>query len=184
MTKVINSEQKTIPAGILHGIEAFYYEGEKWVIANGSVKSFHECDSTIQQPIWRAFLSDKKSLAYIAKMGITKASEVFDTWYRCVVGGLDHIPDFGARFTPDAYNNMCADTHCSHRGQLCSCAVGLKNYEVETLAALKHGESLQQTAPRLCVSLPGMKSRIERIKEKLQVPNMAALMVKTTELGI
>lgn len=184
MTKVINSEQKTILAGILHGIEAFYYEGEKWVIANGSVKRFHECNSTVQQPIWRAFRKDEKSLAYIAKMGITKASEVFETWYRCVVGGLDHVPDFGHVLIPDAYNNMCADTHCPHRGHLCSCEVGLKNYEVETLAALKNGESLEQTAPKLCVSLPGMKSRVERIKEKLHVPNMAALMVRTTELGI
>ncbi|HET6558104.1 MAG TPA: hypothetical protein VFG54_12370 [Prolixibacteraceae bacterium] len=186
MTKLQQKQTQNIPAGIFSpGIEAFWHDDDKWVIAHGSVRRFHECDSSIQQPIWKAFMADKESLAYIAKMGIRKASEVFDTWYRCVIGGLDHVPDFdNDKLTPDVYNNMCGDFACPHRGRLCSRAAGLKNYEVQTLFALKSGDSLERTASFLCVSLPGMKSRVEKIKEKLEVPNMAALMARTAELGI
>jgi len=184
-SKVTKTDKSPIPAGIFSGIEAFYHEGEKWVIAHGTTYRFHEAPSTIQQQIWKAFTADKQSLAYIAKMGITKASETFETWYRCVIGGLDSVPDIlNGQLTADAYNNMCSDMNCPHRGRLCSCAVGLKNYEVATIAALKNGESLERTASQLCVSLPGMKSRVEKIKEKLHVPNMAALMAFSATIGI
>lgn len=174
-----------IPAGIFSGIEAFYHEGQKWVIANGSTNRFHDCDSSVQQPIWKAFLNDKQSLAYLSRIGVKKASEAFDRWYQCVIGGLDHVPDFhNDKLTPDAYNNLCADMQCPHRGRLCSRATGLKNYEVETLVALKHGKSIEDTASDLCISFPGMRSRVEKIKEKLNVSNMAALMAVTVEIGI
>lgn len=177
--------QTKIPAGIFSGTEAFWHNGQKWVIANGSTKLFYECDSTIQQPIWRAFLADKQSHAYLKKIGITKASEAFDRWYRCVVGGLDHVPDFDkGKFTPDTYNNMCADHSCPHRGRLCSRATGLKNYEVETITALIKGTSLEQSASDICVSLPGMKSRVEKIKIKMDCANMAALMYQSAKIGI
>jgi len=176
--------RNNIPAGFFSGTEAFWHENEKWVIADGTVKRFEDCDSRIKQPIWKAFIADQTSLAYLAKMGVTKATETFDRWYRCVIGGLDHVPDFGKTFTPDSYNNMCSDMQCPHRGRLCSRAVGLKNYEVQTLAAIKQGKSLELTASELCVSFPGMKSRVEKIKEKLHVLNMAALMARTVEIGI
>ena len=73
---------------------------------------------------------------------------------------------------------------CPHRGRLCSCATGLKNYEVETLAALEFGESMENAASHLCVSMHTIKSRVEKMKEKLHAPNMAALMAITANLGI
>jgi len=184
-TKVTKTDKSPIPAGIFSGIEAFYHEGEKWVIAHGTTYSFHEAPSTIQQQVWKAFTADKKSLAYLTKMGLTKHREVFERWYKCVIGGLDSIPDLvDDKLTPDAYNNMCSDLHCPHRGRLCSCITGLKNYEVATIVALRNGESMERAASKLCVSLPGMKSRVEKIKEKLQVPNMAALMAFSANIGI
>jgi hypothetical protein len=174
-----------LPAGIFDGIEAFWYRGEKWVIANGKVELFHESPPVVQQTIVNAFMDDSKSIAYLSKMGLKKFTEAFETWYRCVVGGIDTVADLDTnRFTPDAYNNMCTDFECPHRGKLCSQATGLKNYECETLAALKNGKSMEATASLLYVSLAGMKSRVEKIREKLNAPNMASLMVKTVELGI
>lgn len=174
-----------VPAGIFSGTEAFWHEGEKWVIAHGTIKRFDDCDSSIQQPIWRAFLADKQSHAYLAKIGINKASETFDRWYRCVVGGLDHTPDLlNDKFTPDAYNNMCADMQCPHRGRLCSRASGLKNYEVETLNALKSARNMEQAANAVHVSLPAMKSRISKLHEKFDVTNSVALMATASQLGI
>lgn len=174
-----------IPAGIFSGIEAFWYEGEKWVIAHGTTYRFHEAPSTIQQPIWKAFFNDKKSLAYLAKIGLSKHSEVFDRWYRCVVGGLDHVPDFqNDKLTPDAYNNMCGDLQCPHRGRLCSREAGLKNIEVETLTALKTAKNMNQAAEAVHISLPAMKSRIAKMHFNLDVPNTVVLMAIAGELGI
>ena len=185
MAKLEQKTQNQMPAGIFNGIEAFWYENEKWVIANGEVKRFHECDSSIQQPIWRAFMADKQSLAYIAKLGITKSSEVFETWYRCVVGGLDHVPDFlNGKFTPDFFNNTCPDLACPHRGRLCSRAAGLKNFEVETLKALKSASNMKAAAEMVHVSLPAMKSRISKLHEKFNVSNSVALMARANEIGI
>ena len=173
-----------IPAGIFSGIEAFWYDSEKWVIAHGTTYPFHEAPSTIQQQIWKAFYNDKQSLAYLAKIGLSKHSEVFDRWYRCVVGGLDHIPDFGKMLIPDAYNNMCADTHCPHRGRLCSRESGLKSIEVETITALKSARNMEQAADAIHISLPAIKSRIEKMHEKFQVTNSVAMMARASELGI
>lgn len=184
MPKIQHISEQIVPAGIFSGTEAFWHKSEKWVIAHGNTKRFDECDSSIQQPILRAFMSDKQSLSYIAKIGITKFSEVFDRWYRCVVGGLDHVPDFDLKFTPDSYNNMCADLQCPHRGRLCSRATGLKSHEVETLYALKSARNMEHAAESIHVSLPAIKSRIALMHEKLQVTNSVAMMARAAELGI
>jgi len=184
-TKVTNSMRSPIPAGIFSGIEAFYHNDEKWVIANGITQRFHESPSSVQQPIWKAFMADKQSLAYLAKMGITKASEAFDMWYKCVIGGLDHIPDLlNGKLIPDAYNNMCTESNCPHRGRLCSRAIGLKNYEVETIHSLMQGKSLEQTAKSLFLSVPAIKSRVSKLHEKFDVKNTVALIAMATELGV
>ena len=182
---VFNPKQQLVPAGLIMGIEAFWYNSEKWVIANGTTSRFEDASPSVQQAIAKAFQQDTESIAYLAKMGYTKFTETFEKWYQCVVGGLDNIPDFdNGKLKADAFNNMCHDQNCPHRGRLCSRASGLKDYEVETLSALKLGESIPQTAKRLCISEAGMKSRLNIIKGKLHAPNMASLMAKSVELGI
>jgi DNA-binding CsgD family transcriptional regulator len=183
-TKVTKLNHSPIPAGMFSGIEAFWYAGEKWVIAHGVTYRYNEAPTVVKSIIQKAFMHDKQSLAYMAKMGLRKANEIFDTWYRCVVGGLDHVPDFAQKFTPDAYNNMCDNMQCPHRGRLCGRASAIKNYEVETIAMLERGESMEQTAQHLFITQRGIKSRVEKLKEKLDCPNMAALMCKTAQLGI
>ena len=176
---------QNVPAGIFSGIEAFWHEGEKWVIANGTVYRYNEAPTALKSSIQRAFFADKQSINYLSKIGVTKASETFDRWYRCVVGGLDHVADFhNDKLTPDAYNNMCADHSCPHRGRLCSRAAGLKNYEVETLYALKSANNMEQAANAVHVSLPAMKSRISKLHEKFNVTNSVALMASASQLGV
>jgi len=182
---VFNPRMQRVPAGLITGIEAFWYNSEKWVIANGTTSRFVDAPPVIQQTIAKAFQQDAESIAYLSKMGLTRFTETFDRWYQCVVGGLDNVPDFeNGTLKSDAYNNMCIDSNCPHRGKLCSRALALKNYEIETIVALKQGHNLEITASQLCISLPGMKSRVEKIKETLHVPNMAALMAYAAEIGI
>ena len=132
-----------------------------------------------------AFLKDTRSRNILRKSGITKMSEAFNKWYRCVVGALDEQSDvIEGKVIPDLYNNTCSDFSCPLRGILCSTGTGLKNYEVETLSVLKLGLTYEKTADYLCLSIPGLKSRVEKIKEKLGANNMASLIACASYLGI
>jgi DNA-binding CsgD family transcriptional regulator len=175
-----------IPAEIIEGIEPFWFNNEKWVLINkNEAIQFHKAPGKVQRMIVEECIKDKASREYMRKHGISGLSNELDTWYKCVIGGLDNTPDFlKGKFTPDAYNNMCTDFECPHRGKLCGVRSGLKNYEVQTIAALKQGWSIEITADLLCISVAGMKSRIEKIKEKLGATNMASLIAIASELGI
>lgn len=186
-TKLLKRNKLAIvPAGIIEGTEAFWYNNEKWVIHQGNTFPFSEAPGNVQRLFADAFLDDKRSQEYLkSKMGIERFSEAFDMWFKCKVGGLDHEPDFmNGNFTADAFNNTCSEYTCPHRGKFCSLQNGLLSYEVETLEALKAGKSIEETAGMLFISMAGMKSRIEKIKEKLGATNMASMMVKAGELGI
>lgn len=186
-TKLVkNNKLAIVPAGIMEGIEPFYYDNEKWVLFDGKASRFHDCSGAVQRLIAEAFLNDIRSKNYLKKeMGITAFSEGFEWWYKCVVGGLDHVPDFkDGKFTPDRYNNMCSDTECPHRGKFCSIASGLKNFEVRSIKAFKRGKSIEEAARDEFVSTAAMKSRIVVMKHKLNAQNMASMVAKATEMGI
>lgn len=186
-TKLVKRNKLAIiPAGIIEGIEAFSYKNEKWVAMDGEVTPYHQAPGRIQRMIATAFLNDKRSRDYLEKeMGITGFEEGFEWWYHCVVGALDNVPDFvKGKFTADSYNHNCTKMDCVHRGKFCSVATGLKYYEVATINALKMGLSVEKTAPLLNISVPGLKSRIQLLKEKLGATNERSLMAKAAELGI
>lgn len=180
-----NSIGAKLPAGILEGTEAFWYNGEKMVIHNGHTTRFDEAPSQVRNMIKTAFLADRVSHKVMGTVGIVHPGEAFDKWYHCVIGALDEAPDFvNGNLNADAYNHFCSDYDCPLRGKLCSLATGLKNYEVETIAELKKGETIEQAADKLCMSVAGLKSRIEKLKEKFSAKNMAELIAKATRLGI
>lgn len=188
-TKVLKKNKLAIiPAGIIEGIESFFDEEKKesWVIVDGKAMLFHKAPGNIQRMFAEAFMNDKKSREYLVKkMGITAFSEGFERWMRCIAGGLDHVPDFeNGKFVADGFNNTCTDYECQHRGKFCSQKAGLQNHEVNTIRALKLGKSIAATASDLHVSKAGMKSRIEKIKIKLDASNMASMMAKAAEIGI
>lgn len=173
-----------IPAGIIEGTEAFWFDEEKWLIHQGEVMKFNDAPIKLRNMIISMFLSDNQSRAYLIKIGLPQFSKAFEMWYKCIIGGIDETPDFGNGLQPDAFNNQCKDYDCPHRGRFCSLAAGLKYYEVATVAALKAGFNETQTAEMLCVSEAGLKSRIEKIKEKLGATNMASMIARGVELGI
>ena len=184
-TKVLKKNKLAIvPAGILEGTEAFWYNNEKWVLHEGKAMRFHEAPGSIQRMIANACLNDKQSQSYMRKCRVTKFSDAFDWWYKCVIGALDSVPDFiNGKFVADAYNNTCTE-NCPHRGRFCSLEPGLKNFEVDTIKALKAGKSIAETADDLHISAAAAKSRIEKIKVKLDAPNMASMMSKAVSYGI
>jgi DNA-binding CsgD family transcriptional regulator len=184
-TNIMQNEQTKLPAGIFEGTEAFWHDNERWIIHEGKVMRFTEAPTKIQDMIAMAFLKDKKSRAYLEKIGYTASSKAMDRWYKCVIGALDEIPDFiDGKFTADAYNRTCTDYDCPHRGKFCSLGPGLKNYEVKTIVALKNGKTIKETASKLFISEAGLKSRVEKLKEKLEAENMAEMIAKAVEFGI
>lgn len=185
-TNLQQKKQSKIPAGIIEGIEAFWYNEEKWIIMDGRVMRFDDSPTHVRQMFTNAFRNDAESLRYLSKnAGKLTVSEAFDFWYRCKLGALDEAPDFvDGNLHADYFNHACKDYDCPHRGKFCSLGPGLKDYEVKTLAALKNGETIEKTADALCISLPGLKSRIEKLKEKLNAKNMAALIARACELRI
>jgi DNA-binding CsgD family transcriptional regulator len=185
---VKRNNEAIIPAGIKEGIESFFdtTSQQSWVIIDGHSMPFSDAPDRVRHMFADAFLADKQSQKYMEKkMGITGFREGFETWMKCKAGGLDHVPNFvNGKFVADVYTNTCKDYECPHRGIFCSQATGLRNYEVATISALKGGFTIEQTATLLFISVPGLKSRIEKIKKKLAARNMASMMARATELGI
>ena len=180
-----NEAGAKLPAGIIEGTEGFWYNEEKWIIHEGAAMLFTQAPTRIQNMVVDVFSRDKRSQHYLLSQGLCKFSEQFDRWYHCVIGALDEAPDFvNGNLNADAYNHSCTDYSCPLRGKLCSIATGLKNYESETIAELKKGLTIEETAYKLHISVAGLKSRIEKIKEKLGAKNMAHMIAIATELGI
>ncbi|WP_372775620.1 helix-turn-helix transcriptional regulator [Mangrovibacterium sp.] len=179
------NQNNTMPAGIFEGVEAFWYAGEKWIIQNGMKMRFSDAPLKLRDMIANQFLKDKPSQEILRKQGITAFSSAFEMWYRCVIGALDSTPDFiNGKFTADSFNYACDDHECQFRGKLCGRASGLNSTDVQTLAALKRGDNFRQTAASLYVSEPGLKSRVTKLREKLEARNTAALTARAAEIGI
>jgi hypothetical protein len=175
----------TIPAGIFEGIEAFWHAGEKWLMMDGTKMRFDAAPLKLRNMIANQFLGDKPSQEILRKQGITAFSAAFDMWYRCVIGALDSTPDFiNGHFTADSFNYACDDQVCQFRGKLCGRASGLNSIDVQTLTALKRGDNFRQTAASLYVSEPGLKSRVTKLRQKLEARNIAALTARAAEIGI
>lgn len=177
----------SLPAGLIFGKEGIWHNNEKWVIIDGTTSRFVEAPTKVQNLFVSLFMKDTRSRNYLKKeMKITEFQQAFDTWFKCVLGGLDSTPDISAdeKLVPDSYNNMCQDYTCPHRGKLCSVRTGLKNYEVETILVLESGKTFEQAADALFLSLPGLKSRVEKIKEKLGAVNVANMVAIAAKRGI
>lgn len=179
-------QSTNIPAGIFSGTEIFIREGQLYAIQNGMCLEFEDLPSVEKRSFMAQYIADKEGQQFIKKQfGITGFAEGFKKWMFCKFGSLDGSPDsVDNTITPDVYNNACTSTTCPGRGKFCSCESTLKGYEVETLRELKSGKTVKEVADVLCVSVPAVKSRIERLKEKFNVANVVALVAMTTELGI
>lgn len=186
-TNVRNLGQSpNIPAGIFSGTEIFAQGGEMYAIYEGSKTRFEDLPSMEKRTFVSLYLEDKQGQKFIRDtFGITGFESGFKQWLFCKFGSLDGDPDsVDGDITPDTYNSACRSTNCPGRGKFCGTAVGLKDYEVETLRELKSGKTVKEVAGTLNVSVPAVKSRIEKLKERFSVANVVALVGIATELGI
>jgi len=180
------TQNPTMPAGLFgEGVEAFWHAGEKWILMDGQRIRFNDAPLKVRNMIANVFLHDEPSKAYFRKIGVTGFSSAFEMWYRCVIGALDATPDFiNDEFTPDTYNTSCSDFDCPHRGKLCGRKTAINNQDVQTLMALSMGETFRETASYLYISEAGLKSRVTKLRQKIEAKNIAALTARAAEIGI
>ena len=130
-------------------------------------------------------MADKAAQRYIKKaFGLTGFIKSFEKWMFCKFGGLDNVSDIDddGDLIPDIFNNVCAED-CPHRGRFCGKGSHLSARDVETLCEMGNGSTIEQAADKLFISVPGMKSRVNTLKEKTNSANMAELILKTAHMG-
>lgn len=186
-TNVNNFEvSSNIPAGIFRGTEVFVYEKVIYAIYEGRRMRFEELPGMEKRQFVNEYLADKEGQCFIRDtFGIVGFESGFKMWLFCKFGSLDGDPDcIDGKITPDTYNSVCSRTDCPGRGKFCGVAAGLKGYEVETLREIIGGNTAKEVADKLCVSVPAVKSRIEKMKDHYSVTNIVALAALAAQMGV
>lgn len=166
-----------IPAGIFHGTEVFYIGTKAFALHEGIVTTFENLPSMIKQVFFRAFVKDKKAQHFFeTELNITSIEVQFKQWLFCSFGALDSTPDYlDGKLIQDSFNSACKRKNCPGRGRFCGKASSLKDQDVATLQEIISGKSVKQIADTLHLSIPGTRSRINKLRDKLNAGNMAAL---------
>ena len=166
-----------IPAGIFHGTEVFYSGGEAFALHEGTVIIYENLPSMIKRVFFNAYAKDKEAQRFFkTELNITGAESQFKQWLFCKFGALDMTPDYlNGKLTPDSFNSTCKRKKCPGRGRFCGQASSLKDHDVTTLQEIIAGKSVKQIADTLHLSIPGARSRVNKLKDKLKAGNMAAL---------
>jgi hypothetical protein len=99
---------------------------------------------------------------------------------------LDHESDISEKgeINPDYFNNTCNDLDCPHRGKFCGTRSTLKNFQVKTLRVLENSCSLNEASDMLCISVPGIKNRVNELKYILNSNKLSGITAIGARLGI
>lgn len=180
------NEGTKIPAGIFSGTELFAKDGEIYAMHEGKREKFEMLPAMEKENFIAQYLSDEDGQKFIREnFGIQGFHEAFKRWLFCKFGSLDGNPDsIDGKITPDTYNSACTKSNCPGRGRFCGTASGLKNHDIETLREVATGKTIKEIAVKLNISIPAVKSRLEKLREKFSVTNVAALAAMAAELGI
>lgn len=184
---VHKTSEKAIPEWLNSGAEVYFSHGEIYLNIEGNKVHFSQAPGKYQRRLGNQFLNDKPAQRYLKKeFGITSFEKGFEQWLFCKYGGIDNNSDISAngKLTPDAYNNVCTDTNCPHRGRFCGVKSQLNSYDVETINVFAKGKTIEQASKKLFLSIPGTKSRLNTIKDKTGTVNMAQLMVFATKNNV
>lgn len=186
-----NLNPAKLPAGLIgEEEEAFWVENDpidkKWIAINGVVKRFCDWPLKVRNQWCMHYFNDTENRDYIEnRLKLKGFQEPFERWWKCVHGGFDSVPDVkNGKICPDAYNNMCTERNCPDRGKLCGKISKLNNQDVQTLSALTQGETFRNTADYLYISEAGLKSRVTKLRQKLEAKNTPALTARAAQIGI
>ena len=179
-----SSDIGNVPACLFSGTEIFKQNGTRWGMCNGRLLRFEELPTDIIDSFKEEFNKDKRSQLVLKQNGLT-GEVAFDFWVDCRYGGYDETPDYvDGKLQRAEYNNSCKKLNCSMRGIVCKNPAGLNNQEVDTIVCIQQGLTITEIANKLCKSVECIKSRIKRIKEKLDAKNSTSAAVKAVKVGI
>ena len=176
-----------IPAGILNQFEAFGHQQKTFSINEGRVLKPSQFPIHIDQLMFDEYKHDKPAHASLRRMNIPGVRSGFEQYKFCKYGGFDTTPDYNPntkQLTPDYFNNACTSTTCQERGKLCGVASAISCDDYNTLKTVTAGFSTKAAAHHLHLSYTGMKSRIEKLKRKLNATNVTELSARAAQLGI
>lgn len=182
----ILNQNNRIPAGIFTGTEIFAYKGQIYGIHQGTRMLFQDLPGMEKRNFIQMYIEDKAGQTFIQKhFGIIGFESGFKQWLFCKFGSLDGNPDYiNGDITPDSFNSACKRTDCPGRGRFCGTVSGLNGAHIETIKQITAGKTIKETANALNLSIPAVKSRLEKIKLVLAASNIVTVGVKATELGI
>ena len=167
---IIYAGTNKLPAGLFKGTEVFVEDYEIYAMYQGQCMAFENLPSMEKRAFLNEYLLDKEGQKFIKeKLGITGFESAFKQWLFCKFGDMDGDPDyFDGKITPDKYNSVCTRKDCPGRGVFCGQASGLKSRDVETLHEFVTGYPVKQIADHLSLSTAAVKSRVEKLKEKME----------------
>lgn len=175
-----------IPAGIMNSIEAFVFDGKKYLVIDGRKIQFKNAPGKVQRLFANAFMADKAFQRWMKQQGVNGLIPAFEKWFFCKFGAYDGTPDVdNGVLVPDAFNSACTDYNCEMRGRMCgNLGFALHNHEVKTLMCLINGFTIEETADYCCLSVAGIKSRIGKLKEEFGARNTAQLCSIAARIGL
>ena len=176
-----------IPAGIFGGCELLIHQNQNFALHNGSLIKPNELPVQVEQLVFDHYKQNKKAHKYLKQMGYPGVKTGYEKYKSCLFGGFDSVPDVDLKtgaVTPDFFNASCTSETCQFRGKLCGTASAISKDDYKTLIEIISGNSAKIAASGLHLSTAGLKSRIEKLKEKLDAVNIAELAYKAAQLGI
>ena len=186
-TKVLKkTNEAAIPEWLNSGAEVYFYKDEIVLNIEGKKVAFNHCPAEYKEVFESEFAADKEAQRFLKhEFGLTNYEQAFQQWLFCKFGGIDNTSDLNnkGKLTPDKFNNVCTDADCPHRGRFCGVRSKLNTYDVQTVRVLSEGKTIEKAATTLFLSIPGAKSRINAIKEKTGMLNMAQLMMFAAKVG-
>ena len=180
-----------LPSGLLPhdcNIELFANPdqfGKCYWIQNGITRPFHELPIQVIVSLYTELYIDRKAVKALNQMGITKESEMLETYNFCNRGRLDGIPDISAagKMTTE-FVDCGRHGHCAGEGKVCS-MMGLTFREHECLSLNCKGHDYRQIKSDMGFrSQAAVNSLMSRCRSKLGAKDKTELLIKSIQIGI
>ena len=180
-----------LPAGLLPNdcnIELFADPkqfGKCYWIQNGQTRQFCELPIQIIVTLYAELYKDRKALSALKMMGVSKDSEMLETYNYCNRGKLDSDPDItpSGKLHKDFFD--CGrHGKCIGEGKVCSMH-GLTFRELQCFRLNGMGLNYDQIKSEMGFrTKTAVNSLMERLRNKLDVKDRTELSIKAHQIGI
>jgi len=168
---------QNIPSGLEdHNLEIYRHKNTVRAIFNGKITNYIDLPNSIREVFQVELINDRKACTCLrAKMCITDANQMEETYVGCRYGALNHIADLKKGKT-QADMPVCDETEtCPGFDIVCKAPSGpggsLARREFQIAVLIASGKLDKEIANDLGIKIPTLRTHIARIHEKLQCNN-------------